>query len=207
MELPVTPLQARTFGVWTLTSAVIRFYAAYNINNKAYVASVPYTPTRHSSLIHPQHLRHGPRVLPHRLLPLLDRALHIRHRDYQRRRHEPRRRLQCVISFLSFLSQFFPALLFLVTRFSLNVLVSPLLPVISKKLNLHPYLSSNQPLLDALAVRLLRPSLGPFFMWAPSIPVARRGGTRELLATILYLYVWNNIISSYPCFLQVALYQ
>jgi len=31
---PVTPLQARTFAVWTLTSAVIRFYAAYNINNK-----------------------------------------------------------------------------------------------------------------------------------------------------------------------------
>ncbi|KAF5326695.1 hypothetical protein D9619_004927 [Psilocybe cf. subviscida] len=31
----VTPLQARTFGVWTLTSAVIRFYAAYHINNKA----------------------------------------------------------------------------------------------------------------------------------------------------------------------------
>ncbi|KAJ2922403.1 hypothetical protein H1R20_g14689, partial [Candolleomyces eurysporus] len=31
----VTPLQARTFAVWTLTSAVVRFYAAYNINNKA----------------------------------------------------------------------------------------------------------------------------------------------------------------------------
>ncbi|KAF9476692.1 Erg28-like protein [Pholiota conissans] len=30
----VTSLQARTFAVWTLTSAVIRAYAAYNINNK-----------------------------------------------------------------------------------------------------------------------------------------------------------------------------
>lgn len=30
----VTALQARTFAVWTLTSAVVRAYAAYNINNK-----------------------------------------------------------------------------------------------------------------------------------------------------------------------------
>ncbi|PFH53062.1 hypothetical protein AMATHDRAFT_79230 [Amanita thiersii Skay4041] len=30
----VTALQARTFAVWTLTSAMVRFYAAYNINNK-----------------------------------------------------------------------------------------------------------------------------------------------------------------------------
>ncbi|RPD61086.1 Erg28-like protein [Lentinus tigrinus ALCF2SS1-7] len=30
----VNPVQARTFGIWTLTSAAIRFYAAYNINNK-----------------------------------------------------------------------------------------------------------------------------------------------------------------------------
>lgn len=30
----VTPLQARTFAVWTLVSAVVRFYAAYHINNK-----------------------------------------------------------------------------------------------------------------------------------------------------------------------------
>ncbi|KAH0585421.1 hypothetical protein H2248_008662 [Termitomyces sp. 'cryptogamus'] len=30
----VTALQARTFAVWTLTSAVVRFYAAYNIHNK-----------------------------------------------------------------------------------------------------------------------------------------------------------------------------
>ncbi|KAF8807023.1 Erg28-like protein [Phlegmacium glaucopus] len=30
----VTALQARTFAMWTLTSAVIRVYAAYNINNK-----------------------------------------------------------------------------------------------------------------------------------------------------------------------------
>jgi len=32
---PVTPLQARTFGIWTLTAAVVRWYAAYNIHNKA----------------------------------------------------------------------------------------------------------------------------------------------------------------------------
>ncbi|TFK27208.1 Erg28-like protein [Coprinopsis marcescibilis] len=31
---PITPLQARTFAVWTLTSAVVRFYAAYNITDK-----------------------------------------------------------------------------------------------------------------------------------------------------------------------------
>ncbi|TEB34651.1 Erg28-like protein [Coprinellus micaceus] len=30
----VTPLQARTFAAWTLVSAVVRFYAAYNINSK-----------------------------------------------------------------------------------------------------------------------------------------------------------------------------
>jgi len=32
---PVTPLQARTFGIWTLTASVVRLYAAYNIHNKA----------------------------------------------------------------------------------------------------------------------------------------------------------------------------
>jgi hypothetical protein len=31
---PVTPLSARTFGTWTLLSAIIRSYAAYNIDNK-----------------------------------------------------------------------------------------------------------------------------------------------------------------------------
>ncbi|KAF5377364.1 hypothetical protein D9757_008014 [Collybiopsis confluens] len=31
----VNPLQARAFGTWTLTSAVIRGYAAYHIHNKA----------------------------------------------------------------------------------------------------------------------------------------------------------------------------
>ncbi|OBZ72126.1 Ergosterol biosynthetic protein 28 [Grifola frondosa] len=30
----VTALQARTFAIWTLMSAVVRFYAAYNIHSK-----------------------------------------------------------------------------------------------------------------------------------------------------------------------------
>lgn len=30
----VTPLQARTFGVWTLTSAIVRLYAAYHLTEK-----------------------------------------------------------------------------------------------------------------------------------------------------------------------------
>lgn len=33
----VTALQARTFAVWTLTSAIVRFYAAYHISDKTYV--------------------------------------------------------------------------------------------------------------------------------------------------------------------------
>jgi hypothetical protein len=37
LNSPVTPLQARTFGVWTLTSAVVRGYAAYHVYDKTYV--------------------------------------------------------------------------------------------------------------------------------------------------------------------------
>lgn len=32
----VTPLSARTFGTWTFISAVVRIYAAYNINQSAW---------------------------------------------------------------------------------------------------------------------------------------------------------------------------
>jgi len=31
----VTPLSSRTFGVWTILSSIVRFYAAYHINEKA----------------------------------------------------------------------------------------------------------------------------------------------------------------------------
>lgn len=34
MFVSVTPLQARTFAVWTLMSAVVRGYAAYDVHNK-----------------------------------------------------------------------------------------------------------------------------------------------------------------------------
>jgi hypothetical protein len=34
----VTPLQARTFAVWTLTSAIVRGYAAYHIDEKMYIS-------------------------------------------------------------------------------------------------------------------------------------------------------------------------
>jgi hypothetical protein len=37
VDLIVTALQARTFAVWTLTSAVVRLYAAYHIEKKVYV--------------------------------------------------------------------------------------------------------------------------------------------------------------------------
>ncbi|CAE6416101.1 unnamed protein product [Rhizoctonia solani] len=30
----VTPLQSRTFAIWTLTSAILRFYCAYHVNEK-----------------------------------------------------------------------------------------------------------------------------------------------------------------------------
>ncbi|KAH7120759.1 ergosterol 28 [Dendryphion nanum] len=33
---PVTPLSARTFGTWTLMSALTRLFAAYNINNPSF---------------------------------------------------------------------------------------------------------------------------------------------------------------------------
>ncbi|KAG6810490.1 hypothetical protein H0H92_011670 [Tricholoma furcatifolium] len=32
----ITALQARTFAAWTLTSAIVRGYAAYDIHNKTY---------------------------------------------------------------------------------------------------------------------------------------------------------------------------
>lgn len=40
----VTPLQARTFAVWTLTSAIVRAYAAYHIHDKTFVRPKPESP-------------------------------------------------------------------------------------------------------------------------------------------------------------------
>lgn len=50
---PVTALQARTFAVWTLTSAVVRLYAAYNIQNKACVRPHLAQPREHLNLREP----------------------------------------------------------------------------------------------------------------------------------------------------------
>lgn len=36
----VTSLQSRTFGVWTLTSAMVRLYCAYHISDPTYVYSI-----------------------------------------------------------------------------------------------------------------------------------------------------------------------
>ncbi|PNS16275.1 hypothetical protein CAC42_6382 [Sphaceloma murrayae] len=33
---PVTPLSARTFGTWTFITAIVRLYAAYRVNEKAW---------------------------------------------------------------------------------------------------------------------------------------------------------------------------
>ncbi|ELU40396.1 Erg28 domain-containing protein [Rhizoctonia solani AG-1 IA] len=37
----VTALQSRTFAIWTLTSAILRFYCAYHVNEKVYVFHLP----------------------------------------------------------------------------------------------------------------------------------------------------------------------
>lgn len=47
-SITVTALQARTFAVWTLTSAVVRGYAAYNIHNKT---CVPFNFPRRASCL------------------------------------------------------------------------------------------------------------------------------------------------------------
>jgi hypothetical protein len=41
----VTALQARTFGVWTLTAAMVRFYAAFHIHDKTYAKRPLHSPT------------------------------------------------------------------------------------------------------------------------------------------------------------------
>jgi hypothetical protein len=40
LRYAVTALQARTFAIWTLTSAVVRAYAAYHINDKTYFLNI-----------------------------------------------------------------------------------------------------------------------------------------------------------------------
>lgn len=37
----VTPLSARCFGTWNITSAIIRIYAAYHLANPQYVFTPP----------------------------------------------------------------------------------------------------------------------------------------------------------------------
>ena len=109
----VTPLQARTFGIWTLTSGVVRWYCAYNIHQKVYVATLllglgPLLPAT-------QRLRHDPLHLPPRICSLLPGAACLPFSQAQPRLHEPRCRLKCA-SFVA----------------SRTTLTSPLFPRVSR---------------------------------------------------------------------------
>jgi hypothetical protein len=66
----VTHLSARTFGVWTLTAAVVRYYAAYNLHDPQSVGFHLFClPLTLAQVVQPGH-----RDLHHRCGPLHGRA-------------------------------------------------------------------------------------------------------------------------------------